>query len=57
MDRLTDRQLQLAESRSVLEDTDLTEAIANVQAKLTTLQAAQGAFSRIAQQTLFDLIR
>ncbi len=57
MDRLTDRELQLAESRSVLEDTDLTEALANVQAKLTTLQAAQGAFSRISQQTLFDLIR
>lgn len=56
-DRITDRQLQLAESRSVLEDTDLTEAIANVQAKLTTLQAAQGAFARISQQTLFDLIR
>lgn len=55
-DRLTDATLQLAVRRSNLEDTDLTEAIAKVQAKLTTLQAAQVAFSRINQQSLFSLI-
>ncbi|MET0364188.1 MAG: flagellin, partial [Sphingobium sp.] len=40
-----------------LEDTDLTEAVTKVQAKLTTLQAAQAVFSKINQQSLFDLLK
>lgn len=55
--RLADRNVVLAESRSRLEDTDLTEAIANLETKLTTLSAAQTAFARISQQSLFDLLR
>lgn len=56
-DRLVEVNLTLSERRSVLEDTDLTETLASVQSKLTTLQAAQAVFAKINQQTLFDLIR
>lgn len=56
-DRLVDVDLTLTERRSILEDTDLTETLANVQSKLTTLEAAQAVFAKINQQTLFDLIR
>lgn len=55
--RLLDTNLQLTERRSGLEDADLTEVITKVQAKLLTLQAAQVAFAKINQQSLFDLIR
>jgi flagellar hook-associated protein 3 FlgL len=55
--RLTNLNLDLAERKSNLEDTDLTEVITQIQAKLTTLQAAQVAFAKISQQSLFDLIR
>lgn len=56
-DRLVDIDLTLKERRGDLESTDLTETLANVQAKLTTLEAAQAVFAKINQQTLFDLIR
>lgn len=49
-------QLDLKERRSDLEDTDLTETIARIQAKLLSLEAAQAAFARINRQSLFDLI-
>ncbi|MBV2151081.1 flagellin [Sphingobium sp. AS12] len=55
-DRLTDIDLDLTERRSALESTDLTEVISNVKAQLMQLEAAQSAFARINQQTLFDLI-
>ncbi|MET0238620.1 MAG: flagellin [Sphingobium sp.] len=55
--RLSDASLQLTERRSNLEDTDLSEAIAKVQAKLVTLQAAQAVYSKINQQSLFSLLR
>ncbi|MET0362755.1 MAG: flagellin [Sphingobium sp.] len=55
--RLSTSSLQLAERRSNLEDTDLTDVITHVQAKLTSLQAAQAAFAKINQQSLFDLLR
>ncbi len=54
--RLEDTDLTLAERRSGLEDTDLTETLAGLQSKLVTLQAAQSAFARINQRSLFDLI-
>ncbi|MCE7797338.1 flagellin [Sphingobium sufflavum] len=57
VERLQTANLQLAERRSNLEDTDLTEVITRVQAKLTSLQAAQAAFAKINQQSLFDLLR
>lgn len=53
---LEDVSLNLSERRSKLEDTDLTEAVATIQAQLLTLEAAQAAFARINKQTLFDLI-
>lgn len=56
-ERLTDTGLSLSERRSGLEDTDLTEVIAGMQAKLLSLEAAQSAFARINRQSLFDLIR
>lgn len=55
-ERLTDIDLDLTERRSALESTDLTEVISNVKAQLMQLEAAQSAFARINQQTLFDLI-
>jgi flagellar hook-associated protein 3 FlgL len=55
-ERLTDIGLDLTERRASLESTDLTEVIANVKAQLLQLEAAQSAFARINQQTLFDLI-
>jgi flagellar hook-associated protein 3 FlgL len=56
-DRVTGIALTLQERRSGLEDTDLTETIAKMQQKLLTLEAAQSAFARINQQSLFDLLR
>jgi flagellar hook-associated protein 3 FlgL len=55
--RLTDIDLDLTERRQGLESTDLTEVISSVSAKLLQLNAAQSAFARINQQTLFDLIK
>lgn len=55
--RVLDANLQLAERRSGLEDADLTEVIAKLQAKLVTLQAAQTVYAKINQQSLFTLIR
>ena len=56
-DRLTSIDLDLTERRQNLESTDLAEVISSVKAKLLQLEAAQSAFARINQQTLFDLIR
>ncbi|EPR12608.1 flagellin [Sphingobium indicum IP26] len=55
--RLTDIDIDLKERRADLESTDLTEVISSVSAKLLQLEAAQSAFARINQQTLFDLIK
>jgi flagellar hook-associated protein 3 FlgL len=55
-DRLTDVSLTLTERRTALESTDMTTALATVKAKLLSLEAAQSAYARINQQTLFDLI-
>lgn len=54
--RLTDVDLDLTDRRSALESTDLTEVISSVKTKLLQLDAAQSAFARINQKTLFDLI-
>ncbi|HUD93227.1 flagellin [Sphingobium sp.] len=56
-ERLTNVDLNLTERRADLESTDLQEVIANVKAQLLQLEAAQSAFARINQQTLFDLIK
>ena len=55
--RLTGIDIDLKERRQDLESTDLTEVISSVKSKLLQLDAAQSAFARINQQTLFDLIR
>jgi flagellar hook-associated protein 3 FlgL len=60
-DRLADAQaargIDRAVERSALADTNLTDAIARLNAKQLTLEAAQAAFARLNRQTLFDLIR
>jgi flagellar hook-associated protein 3 FlgL len=61
LDQLVERyaasKLQLTEERSALEDTDVSAAIAKVQAQQLTLQAAQAVFARVNQSTLFDILR
>ena len=57
LERHTDTGLQLEEERSGLESTDVTAAIALLQSKQLTLQAAQAVFSRINATTLFDVLR
>ena len=61
LDRIADglaaRGITLADERSTVEDTDLTVAIAQLNAQELTLNAAQAAFAKINRQTLFDLLR
>jgi len=54
--RLTDIDLDLDERRQGLESTDLPTVISTVKSQLLQLDAAQSAFARINQKTLFDLI-
>lgn len=54
--RLTSVDLDLTDRRAGLESTDLTQVISSVKSKLLQLDAAQSAFARINQKTLFDLI-
>lgn len=56
-ERLTNVDLDLKERRQGIESTDLSDVISRVQAQLLQLDAAQAAYARINQQTLFDLIR
>lgn len=60
LDRLAEihaeRSITIAAERSSLEDTDLTTAIAQLNAQTITLEAAQAAFARINRRTLFDIL-
>ncbi|MEQ1550738.1 flagellin [Sphingorhabdus sp.] len=60
LDRLTELQSERGiankAERSALEDTDLTSAIAKLNAQTITLEAAQAAFARINRRTLFDIL-
>ncbi len=60
IDRLIDRNalsdIDVAAERSKLEDTDLTTAIALLNAQLLTRDAAQAAFARINRRSLFDIL-
>ncbi|MGC1469052.1 MAG: flagellin [Sphingorhabdus sp.] len=60
LDRLTELQSERGiankAERSALEDTDLTNAIAKLNAQTITLEAAQAAFARINRRTLFDIL-
>lgn len=55
-DGLAARGIALSDERSVEEDTDLSVAIAQLNAQNLTLEAAQAAFARINRQTLFDIL-
>jgi flagellar hook-associated protein 3 FlgL len=57
IDAVGREKLVRIEERSGLEDTDLTQALAQVQATQLTLEAAQGIFARLNRSTLFDLLR
>lgn len=50
------RGIDLAAERSTLEDTDLSSAIATLNAQTLTLEAAQAAFARINRRTLLDIL-
>jgi flagellar hook-associated protein 3 FlgL len=60
LDRLQERSalraITFAEERSSLEDTDLSAAIAGLNAQTVTLEAAQAAFARINRRTLMDFL-
>ncbi|KTE41076.1 MULTISPECIES: flagellin [unclassified Sphingopyxis] len=55
-DSLEARRITLADERKDVEDTDLSVAIAELNATDLTLQAAQAAFARMNRQTLFDIL-
>ena len=55
-DSLEARGITLSDERSLAEDTDLSVAIAELNAQKLTLDAAQAAFARINRQTLFDIL-
>lgn len=55
-DSLEARGIGLADERMTVEDTDLSVAIAELNAQKLTLDAAQAAFARINRQTLFDIL-
>lgn len=55
-DLLAERDIALSAELSEAVDTDLTEAIARLNAQTITLEAAQAAFARINRQTLFDIL-
>ncbi|RVT94627.1 flagellin [Sphingomonas crocodyli] len=55
-DALELSNLRLTEERSGLEDTDVTAAVMQLNAKTLSLQAAQAAFARVNRNTLFDFL-
>lgn len=48
--------ISLSAERSMLEDTDLSSAIAKLNGQTITLEAAQAAFARINRRTLIDIL-
>lgn len=56
-DVLESRKLIIDRDVSALNDTDLAEMITKLQGQMTNLEAAQAAFSKIGQQSLFDYLR
>ena len=55
-DGISARGITLKDERSAVEDTDLSVAIAELNAHDLTLSAAQAAFAKINRQTLFDIL-
>ena len=54
---LENRRLLLTEDISSMEDADIAELVTKLQTLMMNKDAAQQAFARISQMTLFDLIR
>ena len=54
---LAQSSMQLGVQRAALESTDLVEAIAKLQSRQLSLQAAQSVFAHVNQSSLFDLLR
>jgi flagellar hook-associated protein 3 FlgL len=52
-----DLKIQLSGSLSELQDLDYAEAIGRLNQQMTGLQAAQAAYTRIGQLSLFDYMR
>ena len=50
------QDIDLAAERTNLEATDISEAVAQLNAQTLTLEAAQAAFARINRRTLLDLL-
>ncbi|HWK36802.1 flagellar hook-associated protein FlgL [Sphingomonas sp.] len=55
--RLADAALAREETRSGLEDTDISAAIIELQKTMTVLQATQASFTRLSSLSLFDYLR
>ena len=55
-DRLTTSATNLEAERSDLDSTDVTRAVADLQAKMTTLEAAQALLVKLSKSNLFDSI-
>jgi flagellar hook-associated protein 3 FlgL len=55
-EHMIERGIESAAERSGLEDTDLSTAIATLNAQTLTLEAAQSAFARINRRTLMDIL-
>jgi len=56
-DSLDQQQLDLKQSTSDLQDLDYTEAVTRMNQQLIGLQAAQSAYAKISQLSLFDYLR
>jgi flagellar hook-associated protein 3 FlgL len=56
-DRLTAAGVAREDSRSALEDTDITTAVTQLQKTLTVLQATQASFTKLTSLSLFDYLR
>ena len=55
--KLQDNQTATTAQISILQDTDIEKAVTELQKKLTTLEAAQTSFVKIAQLSLFNYLR
>lgn len=55
--KLQDNQTATTAQISILQDTVIEEAVTELQKKLTTLEAAQSSFVKIAQLSLFNYLR
>lgn len=56
-DLVAETRLAVESQRSLIDDLDYTEAITAFQQQLTALQAAQSAFSRLSDLSLFNFLR